>query len=258
MGPFIDDLSRDGKESAFLCLYRHMERLERAANSLVDEMRPVSEQHDEPFTPDYDQILLYARRGTGEIHMLGMYADRLAEPEREQFFGHFERIESYYDQVIQACRARDLANLKYLFDYVEGDADWIAIESEVLAVAAFGQWGAYFFYFAAESLPDEFRGRCTAAGLTELIRASRFGMEDNPVVVTPLQERILAALHGRALKKEPLADEVCKGQGRTLYKPGGIKELQEKGLVAHLHTVGYYRPDSPPPNAVPPGRPLGP
>ena len=73
---------------------------------------------------------------------------------------------------------------------------------------------------------------------------------DTPFVPTPLQERILKALDGKALKKQKLADEVCNGEGTTLYRPGGIKELRDLGLVNHKPGVGYYRPNKPPPNAM--------
>ena len=34
------------------------------------------------------------------------------------------------------------------------------------------------------------------------------------------------------------------------YKPGGLKELRDRGLVAHKPGVGYYRPDAPPPTSL--------
>ncbi len=71
---------------------------------------------------------------------------------------------------------------------------------------------------------------------------------DEPFIATPLQAAILKALDGRALKKQPLADEVCKGEGTTLYRPGGLKELRERKKVDHKSRVGFYRPDAPPPD----------
>jgi hypothetical protein len=67
---------------------------------------------------------------------------------------------------------------------------------------------------------------------------------------SPLQKHILDVLNGRALKKQALATEVCAGEGTRLYRPGGIKELRAFGMVAHKSGLGYYRPDSPPPNAI--------
>ena len=66
------------------------------------------------------------------------------------------------------------------------------------------------------------------------------------------QRTILDALDGRALKKQPLAVEVCGGEenGNLLYRPGGLKELRDAGLVAHKRGVGFYRPDHPPPDAI--------
>lgn len=66
-----------------------------------------------------------------------------------------------------------------------------------------------------------------------------------PIVLTPLQREILAALDGQVLRKQPLADLLCKGHGSRFYKKGGITELMAMGLVARC-TAGYYRPDAPP------------
>ncbi len=65
-------------------------------------------------------------------------------------------------------------------------------------------------------------------------------------IASPLQQQILAALNGEALKKQPLADAVCAGEGTRLYRSGGIKELMKAGLVARKNGIGYYRPDAPP------------
>ena len=65
-------------------------------------------------------------------------------------------------------------------------------------------------------------------------------------MLTPLQQRIRAALDGHALKKQPLANVVSAGEGTRLYKRGGIKELVAAGLVARAKGIGYYRPDAPP------------
>lgn len=66
-------------------------------------------------------------------------------------------------------------------------------------------------------------------------------------IPTNLQAAILKALTNRNLTKQPLALEVCCGEGSRLYKPGGIKELKERGMVKNKRGVGYYRPDAPPP-----------
>lgn len=65
-------------------------------------------------------------------------------------------------------------------------------------------------------------------------------------VSTPLQAAILAALDGRGLTKQKLAEIVSGGEGSTLYRNNGIKELMDEGLVANKRGVGYYRPDKPP------------
>lgn len=75
-------------------------------------------------------------------------------------------------------------------------------------------------------------------------------------VPTSLQEAILKALDGRALKTDDLADKCCGGDRSRLYdmnrkqKTGGLNELKARGLVKHKRTVGYYRPDARPPSAT--------
>jgi hypothetical protein len=79
--------------------------------------------------------------------------------------------------------------------------------------------------------------RCVGAALPKL-------------VLSLLQQAIFAALNGKALKKQPLADEVSGGEGTRLYRKDGIKELIAAGLVAKKNGIGYYRPDAPPPGLV--------
>jgi hypothetical protein len=67
-----------------------------------------------------------------------------------------------------------------------------------------------------------------------------------PFVPTDFQRLILKALDGRALKKEPLADELCGGHGSRLYRSGGLAELTERGIVVNKPGAGYYRPDRSP------------
>lgn len=67
-----------------------------------------------------------------------------------------------------------------------------------------------------------------------------------PFVTTDFQQSILDALKGVALMKDKLAQTVCDGDGSRLYKPNGIKELMEEGLVVRKDGLGYYRPDCPP------------
>jgi hypothetical protein len=69
-----------------------------------------------------------------------------------------------------------------------------------------------------------------------------------PFVPNEFQRSILRALESRALKKQPLAGEVCNGEGSRLYRNGGIKELIAEGKVCHKPRLGYYRPDAPPPS----------
>ena len=67
------------------------------------------------------------------------------------------------------------------------------------------------------------------------------------IPLTPLQMKILEALKERTMKKNGLADMLTAREGRRLYKPGGIMELMDKGLVANKPGIGYYSVEFPPP-----------
>lgn len=116
----------------------------------------------------------------------------------------------------------------------------------LLAVGAFGEWGAYFFSLCEADLPDEcFDHNEFSPEL--LVAGSPAG---DLLIFTPLQKSIMKALDGKALKKQALANEICKGEGRVLYRPGGLQELRRHGLVEHRPQIGFYRPDSPPPDSI--------
>lgn len=67
----------------------------------------------------------------------------------------------------------------------------------------------------------------------------------SPFVPTPFQAGILEALDGVAMRTDALAAKI--GDRRRLFRhPGGLKELQENGLVDKHDRLGYYRPDAPP------------
>lgn len=82
----------------------------------------------------------------------------------------------------------------------------------------------------------------------ELARALEAALPpaDPGFIPSPLQEQILEALKGKALRTDALANR-CGGARRQLFKdPGGIGELIEEGLVAHHQRLGYYLPADPP------------
>jgi hypothetical protein len=64
---------------------------------------------------------------------------------------------------------------------------------------------------------------------------------------TPTQQDILAALDGRALRTDALAHRADCNRRSLFHDPGGLPELQRRGLVAHHRRIGFYRPDAPPP-----------
>jgi hypothetical protein len=64
--------------------------------------------------------------------------------------------------------------------------------------------------------------------------------------LSPLQEAILAALDGKAMKVEELANVCTGGDSSRLYKAGLKSELELRGLIRHKRGLGWYRPDKPP------------
>ncbi len=67
---------------------------------------------------------------------------------------------------------------------------------------------------------------------------------EEPFVPNSFQDDILDALEGRALRTDAIAAKV--GDRNRLFRPGGLKELQAHGYVAHHSRLGFYRPDAPP------------
>ncbi|RLS41473.1 MAG: hypothetical protein DWH81_05965 [Planctomycetota bacterium] len=66
------------------------------------------------------------------------------------------------------------------------------------------------------------------------------------VILKDVGMRILAALDGKCMTLQQLANEVSGGETSTLYR-GGLKTiLIASGKVAHKKSIGYYRTDSPP------------
>jgi len=67
-------------------------------------------------------------------------------------------------------------------------------------------------------------------------------------VPTPLQQEILNALEGKALRTDALANKLGVERSRLFQKPkGGIMELKKEGFVESHPRLGYFRPDAPPP-----------
>ncbi|HEV8068702.1 MAG TPA: hypothetical protein VGP76_13275 [Planctomycetaceae bacterium] len=103
---------------------------------------------------------------------------------------------------------------------------------------------------AIEGVLDDF-GADAKSKLHALARlAAKISQEENGPL-TALQESILAALDGKALGVEALADECTHGDTKQLYRAGLTKILATAGRVMHKRGVGYFRPDRPPPDAAP-------
>lgn len=69
-----------------------------------------------------------------------------------------------------------------------------------------------------------------------------------PFEPNEMQDAILEALDGKALRTDDLAAKAGYERRRLFKKPGGLAQLQEQGLVANDPARGYYRPDAPPPD----------
>ena len=66
-----------------------------------------------------------------------------------------------------------------------------------------------------------------------------------PFQPTAFQKGILKALDGKAMRTDALGAAV--GDRSRLFRKGGLNELKDRGLVEHNSSIGYYRPDAPPP-----------
>ena len=86
--------------------------------------------------------------------------------------------------------------------------------------------------------------------LLKFIESSLAPLDESVFIPNPLQEAILAALRGKAMRTDALINKTDSSRRQIFKNPGGIPELQEEGLVAHHPRVGYYRPDDPPQNVA--------
>jgi hypothetical protein len=73
-----------------------------------------------------------------------------------------------------------------------------------------------------------------------------------PFVPTDAQACLLEALEGRALKTTPLSEASGINRSQMFRHPGGLRELQDRGLVVNHPRLGFYRPDAPPEEIVTP------
>ncbi len=77
------------------------------------------------------------------------------------------------------------------------------------------------------------------------LSAGAGGESAKPFEPSAYQLGILDALAGKCLKVEQLV-AIVKDRPKLYRDPGGIKELERHGLVAHDKRRGYYRPDAMP------------
>jgi hypothetical protein len=82
--------------------------------------------------------------------------------------------------------------------------------------------------------------------LEELQRLANKLSSPSGMLFSRLQLKIQELLSGQAMTADNLAHELGCDR-RTLYKPGGINELCDKGIVANDKKIGgYYLPKRPP------------
>lgn len=72
----------------------------------------------------------------------------------------------------------------------------------------------------------------------------------NIFVPDTYQLAILEALDGKALRTAKLASATGGDERRLFRHPGGLRELREHGLIESHPRLGYYRPDSLPPQLI--------
>jgi hypothetical protein len=107
--------------------------------------------------------------------------------------------------------------------------------------------------WAAAQLPGE-RLECVAVRFVGLRRPLIVPMSTSAALPPALlafepnemQDAILEALDGRALRTDELAKAAGYDRLKLSKKSGGMAQLQEQGLVANDSAKGgYYRPDAP-------------
>ncbi len=72
--------------------------------------------------------------------------------------------------------------------------------------------------------------------------------EPEAFIPNDIQDAILAALDGKAMRTDQLVSKVGCDRRAIFRKPGGVQELKDQGLVNTHARLGYYRTDAPPPN----------
>lgn len=244
------------KESAFFALYPALENLLECVSDVSEYLRNATIQFASIEETETAVSRLESSLNDDRIRALGESAVTAVVQgleEAKTWLAASRHARAPDDEQRPNLTERGIASL---------EAGWDSLRdlTDGLTRRAFGYWGAEFFSLCRASGVDllslylphyENDG---LADLEELLNAPDLDMPSSGtarphLVLTPLQKSILNALDGKALKKEHLAAKVCGGldNGRILYRAGGINELRKHGFVDHMPTVGYYRPDSPPP-----------
>lgn len=79
---------------------------------------------------------------------------------------------------------------------------------------------------------------------------------DPPIVLNDTLLGIMKELDGRALRVEALAKLVTGGEPNRLYRDGMKTVLEANGFIVLDRRIGWYRPDRPPPDRIPPAAKL--
>ena len=136
------------KETAFLAVYPALTRIQRAACDLSEVCAKLAETH----SPE---------RGSDDWQSLGAATDRL---QREMEGSSVATLSPAYiaplaEAVTLASNThsgRDGEALEVLAEELDKSLGLVDVYLEVLAIHAFGRWGADFFFLCAENLPSEY------------------------------------------------------------------------------------------------------
>ncbi len=265
------------KQQVFLHAYRAVRRVMDAATSLAEQLEADPEARYAFSAERAGAAYFYQDLNWDHVfpfvgQLKEALQDDLVQALHDETIADIQIALRYADEAlpVPGQTGGDPRILAEVVDHLELDVQQLVDMCYGWAKAAFGVWGGYWFTVAAsgqfsldysDPWPEiELSPAEILAVMTEPERNERKTDEsgrkwaDPEDLLSPTQRAILDALDGRALKKEDLAEAVFRrrDQGNRLYRFPGIKELMKRGLVKNVRPIGYYRPDAPPPDAIPP------
>lgn len=243
-GRIVDDPESPAKVffAVFPALDAVWDCAEQVVGNLSDDRKARHWGH--PTDVRDNENLMYWMKGLRE-----WLADERTKALKQEYILPFAKAAALFDEITPG---EEVFQILQVIQGLQDAQESMEVYAHDLAERAFGQWGAHFFMECQDDLPSDWFD-CDPRALANIaVLHSAPATATGVFVPTAFQSSILKALQGRALKKMPLAAMVCGGEenGNLLYRPGGIVELRQCGLVDHKHGVGFYRPDSPPKESV--------